>query len=264
MREFDKDRSVLVIDIGNSNIVCGLYKQDSLQGSIRFGTHDQKSVVEYYESLRQLLAEAKSDLPECAIIGSVVPERTPVWQDVCKNLLGLDVYQLSAYSPLGISYMVPDPGFIGADLIANVFAAWKLYSCNSIIIDLGTATKIQLVTDAGLYAGVAIAPGLQISADTLFAKAAKLQDMELNPPATVLGNNTVDALNCGIVRGHALMIRGFIEDIKVAYPELLPLKTILTGGLSHLVMPLLPELDVTNPNLTLDGLYLAAGALASQ
>ncbi len=264
MREFDTDRSVLVVDIGNSNIVCGLYSQGSLQRSIRISTSEPKSFEEYNGLLRQLLAESQSGLPECAVIGSVVPELTSVWQGLCLELLGARVYLLSAYSPLGISYMVPDPGFIGADLVANVFAAWKLYSCNCIVIDLGTATKIQLVTETGLYAGVAIAPGLQVSADSLFARAAKLSKLELKTPELVLGNNTADALNCGIVRGHANLIRGFIGEIRAAYPDLLPIKTVLTGGLSPLVKPLLPELDVSNPNLTLDGLYLAAGEIASQ
>ncbi len=261
MREFTIDKSVLVIDIGNTNIVCGLYRQSILAWTVRFCTTETKSVCEYYHELRPFFEEEDSSGVDCVVIGSVVPELTPIWHQLCRDYFGRESIQIDGYSPLGLSYLVSDPGFIGADLIANVFAAWKLFPGNNIVLDLGTATKIQLVTAGGLYAGVAIAPGLQISADTLFHKAAKLQNTKLETPIRVLGNTTIDALQCGIVRGHALMLNGFIEAIRTAYPDLAPLSVIVTGGLADLVIPLLPTPDFVVPNLTLDGLYLASREL---
>ena len=153
---------------------------------------------------------------------------------------------------------------IGADLVANALAAWKLYPGNNLIIDLGTATTIQLVSCQGLYAGVAIAAGLQSSADTLAQKAARLSEQKLESPQELLANNTRAAMLSGLMYGHAFMLERYIQKTKELYPAYSPFQVILTGGLSPVLAPLLKHIDVIDKELTLKGLRIAADILSKQ
>lgn len=125
------------------------------------------------------------------------------------------------------------------------------------MIDLGTATKIQLVNSSGFYEAAAIIPGLATSAKCLTDKAARLSDLELRFPDSLLGSNTTDALLSGIVWGHCLMLEAYIAQIKQEYPEKAPLKVVLTGGLANLVSQGIKNIDIVDPFVTLQGLYLA-------
>lgn len=252
----------LVIDIGNTNIVCGVYKKEVLVWHSRFKTDRLRTSDEYFSILKSLMGNVWSaEKINIIAISSVVPEMTRLMQHLIKKYFSAQLYIINGYSPLGLSYVVTDPGFIGADLVANAYAAWKMYKSNCIIVDLGTATTIQMITSKGKFMGAVIAPGLRTGSSELFNKTAQLSEIELTCPTKTLGTNTKDAMLSGIVRGHALMIECFINELKREYKDLYPLKTIATGGISDLLASLIPSLDIINKTLTLDGLYLATKAL---
>jgi len=252
----------LVIDIGNTNIVCGVYKNEVLIWHSRFKTDRLRTSDEYYAMFKSLMGDVwHSDFVERIALASVVPEMTRLFQHMFQKYFSAKLFVVNGYSPLGLTFDVSDPGFIGADLIANAYAAFKLYKCNCIIVDLGTATTIQLLSSEGMFLGAVIAPGIRTGSSELFEKAAQLSEIELTCPTKTLGTNTKDAMLSGIVKGHALMIESFINEIKREYSVLNPFKVIATGGISDLISTLIPSLDVLNKTLTLDGLYLATLAL---
>ncbi|HOD17037.1 MAG TPA: type III pantothenate kinase [Candidatus Cloacimonadota bacterium] len=256
--------NTLVIDIGNSNTVCGIYSEGTLSWSARFKSDRDRTADEYFVLLQSLAKENISNggINKVAIAG-VVPDLTRKWQHLIKKYFSLNAIIISAYSPLGLSYVVPDPGFIGADLVANAFAGWKKYKSNCLIIDFGTATTLQIVTAEGKFLGAIIAPGMITAAAELFRQAALLSEIELTLPKTLLGTNTKDAMLSGIVKGHALMVQGFINSLNNDFAALSPWKIISTGGISDLLIPLLPEIQISDRTLTLDGIYQASELLSS-
>jgi type III pantothenate kinase len=252
----------LVLDIGNTNIVCGIYKNDVLIWHARFQTNRHRTSDEYFALLVSLSKDSinLSQINRIAV-ASVVPDMTRMMQHMFDKYFSAQAIIINGYSNLGLSYLVDDPGFIGADLVVNAFAAWKKYKTNSIIVDLGTATTIQLVTSDGRFLGAIIAPGIKTAAAELFDKAALLSEIELSSPINTLGTNTKDALLSGIIKGHALMIDSFIKHLKIEYKDYTPIKAIATGGISDLMVPLIPSINVLDKTLTLDGLHLATKQL---
>lgn len=255
MRVIDPEKTVLVVDIGNTNIVCGIYKQDTLVWFARFQSSRNRTSDEYYSIIKPLLSEAQLGEIQYVALASVVPELARLWMHLLQKYSSAEIIEINGRSPLGLQFHVPDPSFIGADLIANAFAAWKKYHTGVIVIDLGTATKVQVTSPDGMFEGTVIAPGLKAGASSLFKKAALLSEIELSSPSVILGTNTRDALLSGIVHGHALMLEAFVNEIKAQYSY--PLLTVITGGICDLVVPLIPSVDTVDKTLTLDGLHLA-------
>ncbi len=256
------DELMLVVDIGNTNIVCGIYIGKTMAWHARLQSSSKRTADEYY-SLLASLWNNHYDVSriEYVTMASVVPELTRIWQHLFQKYLHAQVMEINGYSPLGLTFRTTDPGFIGADLIINAFSAVHKYRTNCIVCDLGTATTIQLVTASGEFYGTIIAPGLRTSASFLFEKAALLSEIELTIPGFLLGTNTRDALLSGIVSGHAHMIQTFIINIRNEHPELAPITAIATGGITDLIKPLTPALDIVDKTLTLDGLNLAGTML---
>jgi len=257
--------SVLIVDIGNTNIVCAIYSKNEVIWTARLKADKDNTSDEYYVLLGSLLQASNiatvntfgwQDIRYIAL-GSVVPELTRVWKHLFSKYSQAEVFEIDALSPIGISFRVDNPSFIGADLIANAYAAWQKYKSSSIIIDLGTATTIELISDTGMFEGAVIAPGMKTGADNLFSKAAKLYSIELVPPSALMGLNTTEAMLSGIVYGHSLMLNAFLHKIKEQYSPLAPFKTILTGGMASLVRPYIDGIDIMDKGLTLDGFYLA-------
>lgn len=246
---------ILVMDIGNSSIVCAVFQEARLVHSFRMPAVRTANSEECYQSF----LDCGGDQYQFAsvAIASVVPSLSESFRRVFLEKYQISVVEIDALSPLGLEYLAKDRAAIGADLVVNAFAAWKLYAANCIIIDAGTATTLQLVTDKGLYAGVAIMPGLKSSAESLFSKAARLKEIELKLPVKLLGNNTTESLQSGIIRGHAFAISAFVEQIRLDYPEYPALKVILSGGLAELLQPLLPQDYILDAALTLKGIHLA-------
>lgn len=269
MRSTSENRPVLVVDIGNTNIVCAVYRNTQIDWSVRLSSSYVKTADEYFASLNSLLQgycrdedqEAKALIPRdffaCIALGSVVPELTRIWKHLFRKYFSAEVYEISALSPLGISYKVPNPSFIGSDLVANAYAAWIKYASAAIVIDLGTATTLQVVSKTGGFEGAIIAPGLKTGAANLFSSAAQLYELEMVSPPVLLGTNTSEAVLSGIIHGHAFMLENFVQQLKRQYFDQHPLLTILTGGMAELMKPLVPSVDLVDKSLTTDGFYLA-------
>ena len=265
MRTLLMQEPVMVVDIGNTNILCAIYLEGEPFWTARFTSSRNKTSDEYYILLSGLMES--SVLPEgekiaiqdihYVALGSVVPELTRVWRHLFSKYFKVEMYEINALSPLGISFRVENPSFIGADLIANAYAALHKYKNSSIIVDLGTASTIELISSEGRFEGAIIAPGMKLGAETLFQRAAQLYEIELVPPPMLLGINTTDAMLSGVVYGHSFMLDALIGKIKEQYSHLKPIYTILTGGMAPLVKPSMKEIDVVDRYLTLDGFYLA-------
>lgn len=257
MRRDNSKETLLAVDIGNTNISCGLYLDGEMAWFGRLFTSTQRTADEYFGLLSPLLERLPGMEISHIVFASVVPELTRIWQQLFKKYIPVPVTQINALSKLGLGFHVADPSFIGADLIANAFGAWKKYKTNCIIIDLGTATKIQLVSETGQFEGAVIAPGLKTSAEQLTSKAAQLSQIEIAAPSALLGTNTKDAMLSGIVQGHAFMLEAFIRKVKEQYCAGKNVVTVITGGISELLVPLMPSVDILDKSLTLDGLHLA-------
>ena len=251
----------LVVDIGNTNILCAIVVQDEVISRFRFESNRNLSVEDYHSQLRQKMRGFPLAGFKYACIGSVVPLLTEIFIKLLQDYSRTKVFQINGLSDIGLRYLLEDPSVVGPDLVANAFAAWKKYETSTIVVDMGTATTIQLIDKDGLYAGVIIAPGIKTAASHLFDKAALLSNVELEAPKQLMGNSTKEALLSGILTGHAMMLRGFITEIKVNYPMYAPFKIILTGGLAPVIAPMCVADYVVDQNLTIDGLNLAMKTL---
>lgn len=260
-RESDR---LLAVDIGNTNITCGIFQDGILKASARYHSSVLRTADEYYSLMGPLLDGWNVAGVKRVSMASVVPELTRVWQHLFQKYFAARVCNVSALSPLGITFKVADPSFVGADLVVNAFAAWQKYRRSCVIVDLGTATTIQFVTAKGSFEGTAIAPGLRTGAINLFEKAALLSGIELTAPPVLLGVNTRDALLSGIVQGHAYMVESFVKKVKGHYFDHPDALTILTGGIADLIKPLVPSADIVDKSLTLEGLYMAHGILSKE
>jgi len=249
----------LVIDIGNTHIVMGVCIGDNLVDSRRISTDLSKTEDEYYVIIKNLLSDIIS-LDEISNIGlsSVVPSVTRVFDHLIKKYMKRKPIIVTANTDLGLHFSIKNPETIGADLLVNAFAAKEIYKKNAIVCDLGTATTIQLIGKNGKFYGTAIIPGIVTSADSLFKKASLLSDIRLEKPKNILGTNTKDALLTGILRGHAFLLDGFINEIKKDFSQLEDILVIATGGMSPMVYELSSNIDVVDKNLTLHGLNIIA------
>lgn len=272
MHNVSDSKPVLVVDIGNTNIVCAIYLAGKAVWSARLFSSYQKTADEYHAILSSMLAEmpvmglgdepytgdpiSRESIHRIAL-GSVVPELTRVWKHLFRKFFKAEVTEINALSPLGIKYKVKNPSFVGSDLVANAFATWKKYGSSAIVIDLGTATTIQVVGKDGTFEGAVIAPGLKTGAANLFSSAAQLYELEMVSPPVLLGTNTSEAVLSGIIHGHAFMLETFIQKLKRQYFDHQPMLTILSGGMADLLKPLVPSADLVDKNLTTDGFYLA-------
>ncbi len=250
-------KKILVIDIGNTNIVCGIYTEGELQRVWRLSSDSKKTSDEYFSILYTLAEQSNMKLEaiDHVVLSSVVPSLSRCFEHLFQRYFKSPVIVVTGYTPLGLSFSVSDPGFIGADLIVNAYSAWKKYEDNCIICDMGTATTIQLVDKSGHFHGTSIIPGVVTGAFNLFEKAALLSNIQLEKAEHLLGTTTKDALLSGIVLGHAYMIDRFIMEIKKKWAHLIKFKTIATGGIASLICDHSNEIDIIDKTLTLDGLY---------
>ncbi|PID28898.1 MAG: pantothenate kinase [Candidatus Cloacimonadota bacterium] len=246
----------LVVDIGNTNIVIGIYTDGALVNVWRLKTDASKTEDEYYVLIAALLAEKGIKLKEISksALASVVTKLTSTFLRFSEKYLSCKMISVDGYTDLGLSFPVKDPGFIGADLIVNAYAAVEKYKTNCLICDLGTASTIQLAGADKYFYGTVIAPGMMISAQSLFKEASMLSKISLATPPAILGTNTQDALRSGIIFGNAFMIDAFLKYIRLQYRQLGEIKSIVTGGMAALISDLTEEIDVIDVNLTLEGL----------
>src|SRR5580698_8720766 len=204
---------LLVIDVGNTNIVYGLFDGTTLLHQFRVESGRGRTADEYAVTLRQLLAMhevAPADVT-AAILASVVPSLTEPMSDLVQRAFGLEALVVGPGIRTGMSILYENPREVGADRIVNAVAAFERAKGGVIVVDFGTATTFDCVTPKGEYLGGVIAPGIQISADALFQRAAKLPRVEIAKPPRVVGSNTVSSLQSGLYYGYLGLVDGILE-----------------------------------------------------
>lgn len=243
----------LAVDAGNSNIVLGVYDNDNWKEVWRIET-DKDKVKDDYRSIFLALFEQAGLSPERitkCMIASVVPHLTVHLQDSLKELTGITPAILTPDTDTGISLEADNPKEIGPDLIAGAVGGYYKVQDTCIVVDFGTATTLIAIQEPGRLTGGVICAGLRITVDALVSKTALLGDIPLKAPARVLAHDTVEAMQSGLVLGHACMVEGLIGRIKEEIGEA---KVVATGGLAETLAPHVASFDLVEPLLTLDGM----------
>ncbi|HEX6983021.1 MAG TPA: type III pantothenate kinase [Balneolaceae bacterium] len=248
---------LLALDIGNSNIVIGASAGNKWKHEWRVETDTNKTADEYAMLFKNLLEEVDLSYSrfDQIIICSVVPQLTEVIGNVFQKRLHINPLILDHTVETGIALKTDHPEKVGADLIAGAVGAYEEFGDNCIIVDFGTATTLIAVQNPGELIGGTICAGLRVTLDALVGKAAQLSQIPLEPPPEVIGTNTVEAMQSGLVLGHLCMVEGLIDRIR---DQMGSAKVIATGGLSEKVGPYTNYFDIIDPMLTLDGLRLIA------
>jgi type III pantothenate kinase len=250
---------LLTIDIGNTNATLGVYDGEQLLADWRLTSGQHLSRDELGLSLVGLFSHAR--LPLDALDGvcmaSVVPPLTPTYVEACRRYLGQTPLVVELGVKTGVKVLVSEPRAVGADRIVNACAVKCLVGGPSVVVDFGTATTFDAIDKDGNYLGGAIAPGLEVAADSLSGRTAKLPKVELTVPQQAIGRNTIDAIRSGIMFGYVALVEGMIDRFE---RELLPdggrLMVVATGGLAATIASLTPRIERVEPSLTLEGLRL--------
>jgi type III pantothenate kinase len=246
---------LLAIDIGNTNIVFGINENNSWKNHWRIQTDPLKMADEYWVIFSSLLSEGgiRTTAIDHVIISSVVPSLVHPFKEMLSKMLPEgNIIQVgpAIYSKLPVKVL--NPFEIGSDLVANAVAAYKKYGKMTTIIDFGTALTFTTLGKNAEIRGVAIAPGLLTAVSALAGKTAQLPQIHLTPPPSVLGENTVHAIQAGVVLGFAGLVDSIIDRICAEMGE--PVNVVATGGLSSVIAPLTNSVKIIEPMLTLDGL----------
>ena len=242
---------MLVVDIGNTFIKLGYFKDTELASQFKIKTEIDKDINYYKNALNNFLQECDF---EKVSIASVVPKLNDIFKDLFKNK-GANFVDHN--SPISFKIKRIDPPAIGADLLTTTEATVKKYGYPIIIVTTGTATTFLVVNNNKELIGGAISPGLDLSYNALINNASKLKDSGLDFPETSIGNTTKKALESGVILGHASMIDGMIEKIKRDL-NLAKVKVIGTGGAIKSVKSAIKNIDTYDENLSLEGIYLIA------
>ena len=247
---------LLAIDIGNTNVVLGVFDKEKLVEHWRVGTNAQITPDEYAMIFKDLFGFAGLDFKKITgvIISTVVPPLLPVMVEMSRKYFRIEPMVVTHALKTGITIRYDNPKEVGADRIVNAAAAYKIYGGPLIIVDFGTATTFCAVTAQGEYLGGAICPGIKISAEALFQRASKLPRVELVKPGVVIGTDTVSAMQAGIVYGYAGLVDGIVERMKKELSA--DARVVATGGLAELVSPETRSIREVRPQLTLEGLKL--------
>lgn len=257
---------LLAIDIGNTNIVVGIFESSTLVAHWRLAT-DPKATADEYGVLCQNLLMRSGQVPEQvtgAIISSVVPALTGTFELMVETYFHRTPLIVSSDMDTGLTLKYANPKEIGSDRIVNAAAAYHKFLRNLIIVDFGTATTLCAVTKAGEYLGGVIAPGLGISAEALFARAAKLSKVEIARPKAVIGTDTGSSIQAGLVFGYAGLVDALVRRMEEELGQ--ASYVIATGGLAPVIAPETESIQKIEPLLTLEGLELlyrrAGGAIS--
>lgn len=247
---------LLVVDIGNSNITLGVFRGQDLVASWRLKTDVHQTADEYAVLLKSLLAGdglSVSDIGEAAL-ASVVPPLVATFQQSLERYLGVKPLLVEAGIRTGVRVSTDNPKEVGADRICNAVAAYQLYGGPAVVIDFGTATTFDVVSEDGDYLGGAIAPGLEVALEALFQHTAKLPSVELARPQHAIGKNTVASMQSGLIFGYVGLVEGIVRRIKRELGG--KAKVIATGGLAEIIARETPVIELVDPQLTLVGLRL--------
>ena len=250
-------KMLLVIDVGNTNMTLGVYQGDELLATFRMMTKTPRTSDEYGVMITQLLKNRGIEAMELegSIVASVVP-------DVMHSLTGA-LIRYTETRPIivgpgtktGIRVITEDPRAIGADRMVDAVAAYEKYGGPVLVLDFGTATTYDLITEAGEFAAGITAPGIRISSEALWTKAAKLPNIEIKKPKSILAQETISSMQAGLVYGQIGQTEYIIQKVKEE-SGIRNLKVVATGGLGRLIADETDAIDVYDSSLTLDGLRI--------
>lgn len=247
---------LLVIDVGNTNTVLGLYDGDDLAHDWRLRTVVDHTVDEYGMLIYNLYknSEVSPRAIKAIIISCVVPPMLQILEPLCKKYFNIKPLIVGPGIKTGMPIFYDNPREVGADRIVNAIAAFERYKGDIIVVDFGTATTFDYISAKGEYMGGCICPGVMISSEALFQKAAKLPRIEIIRPKTVIGKDTVSSMQAGILYGYAGLVDGLVERIKGEVRS--DPKVIATGGLAKIIAPEAKSIHVVDDMLTLEGLRI--------
>lgn len=247
---------VLVLDVGNSNTVLGVYDGMQLAHHWRIATARERTVDEWGMLFRALFRDRAFDHADLdgVIIGSVVPPLMTTLEQTCTTYLGKAPLFVGPGIKTGLPVLTENPREVGADRVINAVAAIHLYGPPLLVVNLGTATTVCVIDERGQYVGGTIGPGVQISTEALYERAAKLPRIDLVLPKSVIGRNTVHSMQSGVIYGFVGMVDGMItrimEELQLSF------RVVATGGMAGLISPVSRRIDVVAPNLALEGLRM--------
>lgn len=247
---------LLVADIGNTNITAGVFEGDKFLNTWNLSSDKHKTDDEYGIFLKNIFEIAGlNNKLKAAVISSVVLPLTEKFKTAIEKYLKIPVLVISHKTPSGIILDVENPREVGCDRIANASAAFNIYKSSAVVVDFGTATNFDIITQDGKFAGGIIAPGIKMSSEAFSKFTNLLPKLKIENIDSVIGKNTVKNMLSGVVIGHAAMIDGLIERIEAELGQ--PVITIATGGYSSMVAEHLKRpFDHIHPHLTLDGLRI--------
>lgn len=247
---------IMVLDVGNTQTVLGVFAGEELLAYLRLATERHRTSDEYGLMVLAFLENRKIEKEgiKGIILSSVVPPVTGLFVNMCRQYFQSEPLVVGPGVRTGLPIRYENPKEVGADRVVNAVAGIHLYGPPLIIVDFGTATTLCAINEKGEYLGGIIVPGLGISAEALFLRAAKLPRVELEAPPKVIGRNTVTSIQSGLIYGYTDLVDGLIcrtrEEMK-ADP-----KVVATGGLSELISRESKMIQITNPVLTLEGLRI--------
>lgn len=254
---------LLVIDVGNTNTVIGVYDGDKLTHDWRIRTIRDTTADEFNVLANSLFTDISLDRKtiEKIVISSVVPSAVSILNAFCEKYLSLTPLWIN---PDSVKKLMPilynNPNEVGADRIVNAVAAYDKYKTSLIIIDFGTATTFDVISKKGEYLGGAIVPGVMISSEALFQKASRLPRVEIfQAPEKVIGKDTIDSIKSGIIYGNAAMVDGMVERMAAEMND--TPRILATGGLAPLIFGLSKTIEKVEQSLTLDGLKIISNEI---
>jgi type III pantothenate kinase len=247
---------LLAVDVGNTQTVLGLFDAEQLVEHWRVATEAERTgdeLAALFSDLLGLRGRAFDDVSGVSL-SSTVPLLVRAYQDLAERHIGAPLLVLGPGTRTGIPILYDDPREVGPDRIANAVAARERYGAPCIVVDFGTSTNFDAVSAEGEYVGGVLAPGVEISMDALFARAARLTKVDFVEPETVIGKTTVASLQSGLIYGFAGQVDGIVERMRSELGDTAP--AIATGGLAELIAPHARTIEKVDPLLTLDGLRL--------
>ncbi len=248
---------LLVIDAGNTNITLGIFKEEELIASFRMTTKTPRTSDEYGITICNLLNNRKvavSDI-EAVIIASVVPGIMHSLKNSIIKYLNHMPIEVGAGTKTGIKIATANPKEIGADRVVDAVAAYDIYGGPLIVIDYGTATTYDLITEDGTFLAGITSPGIRISADALWRETAKLPEIEIKKPASILAKETISSMQAGLVYGYIGQTEYIVKKI-IEESGFRNMKVIATGGLGRIIAEATDIIQIYDPNLTLKGLRI--------
>ena len=247
---------LLAIDIGNTNLTIGVFAGQHLKSTWRISTDSRRMADEYgllVSSIMPLKGINPEDITD-ACLCSVAPTLTSTFEEVCEGYFKVKALTVSAGVKTGVRILYHNPRDVGTDRIVDAVAALRLYGGPVIIVDFGTATVFDAVSRDSEYLGGAIAPGINIAAESLFHSTSQLRRVELAPPSSAIGRDTVSSLQSGLLLGHVGLVEGMVARFKNEMGE--DARVVATGGLAEIIARETTVFDAVNPDLTLIGLRI--------